>query len=86
MKTDERQIARLLRLLPQAPQGWVQAARELPSARAAIDEIVSRAAEDAALRARIVADLEAALGAHGVEPTPAAVDALRVRLDGNADG
>jgi hypothetical protein len=78
---DEREIARLLRLLPPAPLAWVQAAQELGAARAAIDEIVTLAAEDAALRARVVADLEAALEAHGVEPTPAVVEVLRVRLD-----
>jgi hypothetical protein len=78
---DERRIAQLLRLLPPAPRGWVQAAQELPAARAAIDELVARAGADAAERRRILADLEAQLAAEGVEPAPAALRALRLLLD-----
>ena len=78
---DEERIARLLRLLPPAPEGWVRAAQELPTARAAIDELVARAEEDVAFRARVLADLEAALEAAGVEPYPSAVSDLRARLD-----
>ena len=77
---DEEQIARLLRMLPPPPAGWVQAAQELPAARAAIDGIVARAEADAAFRLRVVADLEAALEAAGVEAAPSAVTALRARL------
>src|SRR5204863_460189 len=58
---DEERIGRLLRLLPPAPVGWVRAAQELPAARAALDELVARAEEDAeayrlALEARAAAD------------------------------
>lgn len=77
---DEERIARLLRLLPPAPVGWVQAAQELPAARTAIEDIVARAEADAAFRARVLADLEAALETAGVEPAPSAVTALRSRL------
>lgn len=77
---DEERIARLLRLLPPAPVGWVQAAQELPAARTAIEGIVARAEADAAFRARVLADLEAALETAGVEPAPSAVTALRSRL------
>ena len=77
---DEERIATLLRLLPPAPEGWVRAAQELPRARAELDALVSRAEEDAAFRARVVADLEAALEAEGIEPTPSVVAALRSRL------
>ena len=77
---DEERIAELLRLLPPAPEGWVQAAQELPGARAEIDEIVARAEADAAFRASVLADLEAALEAEGIAPTPSVVAALRVRL------
>jgi hypothetical protein len=78
---DEQRIAALLRLLPPAPDGWVRAAQELPRARAELAAIVARAEEDAAFRARLVADLEAALEAEGIDPTPSVVAALRVRLD-----
>ena len=44
--TEER-IGRLLRLLPPAPTAWVRAAQELPVARAALDELVARAEQDA---------------------------------------
>jgi hypothetical protein len=78
----EERIAKLLHGLPPAPQGWVEAAQELPLARLGLDEIVERARADAAFRARLVADLEAALEAAGYEPDPALVEALRTRLPG----
>ena len=78
---DEERIAAMLRLLPPAPRGWVQAAQELPHARAEIAALVARAEEDAAYRARVVADLQAALEAEGIEPTPSVVAALRTRLE-----
>jgi hypothetical protein len=78
---DEERIANLLRLLPPAPVGWVRAAQELPQARAGLASIVMRAEADAAFRAGVVADLEAALEAEGIDPTPSVVAALRVRLD-----
>jgi hypothetical protein len=77
---DEERIAVLLRLLPTPPDGWVQAAQELPQARAAIGEIVARAQGDAAFREALVADLETALTAAGYEATPSVVAALRLRL------
>jgi hypothetical protein len=80
---DEQRIAQLLRLLQPAPEGWVRAAQELPMARAAMDEIVQRAEADAEFRARVVADLEAALEAQGVEAVPSVVAALRLRLAGS---
>jgi hypothetical protein len=78
---DEERIAAFLRLLPPPPEGWVKAAQELPQARAEIAALVTRALEDAAARARIVADLESALEAEGIEPTPSVVAALRASLD-----
>ena len=77
---DEERIAELLRLLPPAPVGWVRAAQELPAARDEITALVARAEADAAFRARVVADLEAALEAEGIEATPSVVAALRLRL------
>ena len=78
---DEQRIAELLRLLPPAPVGWVQAAQELPAARDEIVALVARAEADAAFRARVIADLEAALEAEGIPATPSVVAVLRSRLD-----
>ncbi len=78
---DEERIAALLRRLPPAPEGWVQAAQELPAARQGLDAIVVRAELDAAYRAAVLADLEAALAAAGVEPSHVVVDHLRRRLE-----
>jgi hypothetical protein len=78
---DEERLAALLRLLPPAPSGWVQAAQELPQARAEIAALVARAEEDAAYRAHVMADLEAALEAEGIAATPSVVAALRTRLE-----
>ena len=77
---DEDRLAALLRVLPPAPAGWVTAAQELPLARRGLDEIVARAEADAEFRARLVADLEAALEAEGYERDPAVFEALRQRL------
>jgi hypothetical protein len=77
---DEIRLAELLAALPPAPQGWVQAAQELPLARLGLDDLVRRAEEDAEFRRRLVADLEAALQAEGIEPEPALTKALRRRL------
>ena len=78
---DTERIAALLGLLPPPPEGWVRAAQELPRARAEIASLVARAEEDAALRAAVVADLESALAAEGIQPTPSVVAALRACLD-----
>ena len=80
MRYDEETLGTLLRFLPPAPEGWVRAAQELPSARAALDELVARAQADAELRRRILNDLEATLAAEGVEPSSALLADLRVRL------
>jgi hypothetical protein len=65
----EERLAELLSLLQPAPPGWVEAAIELPAASAQLDSIVARAVSDAAYRAEVLADLEHALEADGVEPT-----------------
>ncbi len=78
---DEEQLAELLRALPPAPPAWVQAAQELPQARAGIDALVERAERDVAFRQALVADLEQTLRAAGVEPRRTVVDHLRKRLD-----
>jgi hypothetical protein len=81
MTLSEQRLARLLRALPPAPEGWVRAAQELPLMRAELDEIVARAEADAAFRERLIADLEGALAAEGYERDPAVLAALRVRLE-----
>lgn len=78
---DEQRLAELLRMLPPAPQGWVEAAQELPSARRSLDTIVERAVADAEYRRRVIADLERALQAEGIEPDAAVLALLRERLE-----
>jgi hypothetical protein len=75
-----QELARLIGLLPPAPEAWVQAAQELPAARRGLDELVARAENDAAFRAALLADLESALEAEGVEPEPRVVQQLRRRF------
>jgi hypothetical protein len=77
---DEERIAELLRVLPPAPMGWVQAAQELPRARLEISGLVERAQADADFRARVLADIEAALVAEGVEARPALIELVRRRV------
>jgi len=80
MTTPEERIAELLRALPTPPQGWIEAAKELPAARRGLETIVARLERDERLRALLQADLEEALRVEGVEPTPAVVALLRRRL------
>ena len=77
----EERLAELLALLPPPPTGLVQAAQELPALRRTLDGLVARAEEDAAFRAALIADLEQALEAEGVEPTPRVLEELRSRLE-----
>jgi hypothetical protein len=77
----EERLAALLALLSPAPAAWVEAAKELPAARAQIDGIVARAEQDAAYRARLLSDLEQALAADGIEPTHALRRELTRRLE-----
>ena len=77
---DEERLAALISALPPAPEAWVRAAQELPAARASLDEIVARAEADAAFRAIVLEDLEAALRAEGYEPASPLVAELRRRL------
>ena len=81
--SNEERLGVLLRLLPPAPAGWVRAAQEMPIARRTFDEIVSRAEADLAFRAALVADLEQALAAEGVEPDRRVLDEIRDRLTNN---
>ena len=76
---DEEKLAELLRSLPPAPEGWVQAAQE-PVPAGQLDDIVQRAEADAEFRQALVADLEAALAEAGYEPSDPLVKAIRERL------
>ena len=77
---DEERLGELLRLLAPAPPGWVEAAQELPRARADLDALLARAERDAAFRQALVDDLEDALRVAGVEPRPVVVEHLRRRF------
>ncbi len=74
------ELAQLVALLPPAPTGWVEAAQELPRALAGIDALITRAEQDADLRARILADLETAFGDSDIQPTPSLLEEARRRL------
>jgi hypothetical protein len=80
MSYDEERLGELLRKLSAPPEGWVRAAQELPSARAALDTLVARAQADAELRERVLADLEAAFATEGIEPTSVLLAEVRARL------
>jgi hypothetical protein len=77
---DEERLGALLRVLRPAPQGWVEAAQELPGARRALDDLVARAESDLEFRAAVLADLEVALEQAGVEPDRRIVSWLEHRL------
>jgi hypothetical protein len=77
---DIERLSRLIGMLPPAPAAWTRAARELPRARRELETIVERAESDAEFRRALVADLESALQAEGVEPSPTLLDELRRRV------
>jgi uncharacterized protein YpuA (DUF1002 family) len=77
---DINRLSRLIGMLPPAPADWVQAAQELPRARRELDTIVERAEADKAFREGVVADLESALRAEGIEPTRPLLEELRRRV------
>lgn len=83
--TEER-LAELIAALPAAPAAWVQAAIELPHARATIEDLIAQALSDQARREAIFADLEAALRDAGVEPRRRHVAELRARLGAARSG
>jgi len=77
---DEERLGQLLAALPPAPEGWVQAAQELPLGRVELDQIVTRAEADERFRKALIADLEAALAAEGYDPAEPTVERLRARF------
>ena len=74
---DHEQLSKLIGMLPPAPEAWVRAAQELPVARRGLNELVARAEADAAFRVQVLADLEQALQAEGIEPEPRVVEKVR---------
>lgn len=74
------ELGRLLALLPPEPAGWAEAASALPQLRAGLDDLIARAEQDAALRERLLADLESALAESGIRPTRVLLDEARRRL------
>jgi hypothetical protein len=77
---DIERLARLIGMFRPAPEAWVQAAQELPGARREMAGIVARAEADAEFRRALIADLETALRAEGVEPTRPLLNELRRRF------
>jgi hypothetical protein len=79
-RNEIEELAQLLALLPPAPTGWVEAAQELPRIRAGLDALIARAEQNAAVRARMLEDLEQALAESNLPPTPRLVEEARRRL------
>ena len=77
---DEEALAGLLNELREPPRPWIDAAMQLPAARASLDGLVARAEADAAYRERLLTDLEDALRLEGREPEPLLIASLRARL------
>ena len=77
---DIEELGRLIAALHPTPEGWVRAAQELPQVRRGLDDILARAEADAALRAKLVADLESTLAEAGIEPTRHVIADVRERL------
>jgi regulator of protease activity HflC (stomatin/prohibitin superfamily) len=77
---SEERLAALLRTLSPAPEGWVEAAQQLPRARREMDEIVARAEADQKFRAAVLADLEKALEQAGYDIDRSLLPALKERL------
>jgi hypothetical protein len=81
-RIEIERVAQLLGSLRPAPPSWVDAAKELPIARPALDGLVARALADGEYRSAVLADCERALRDVGVAPTRELADALRGRLRG----
>jgi hypothetical protein len=77
---NEEELARLISVLPPAPEAWEMEAKDLPLARRAIDQILTRAAADEEFRMTTLDHPEDALRDAGCEPAPTLVSALRSRL------
>lgn len=77
---DIERLGTLLAALPPPPEGWTAAAKELPRVRQELDNLLGRVEDDAALRSRLEADVEAFLLESGITPTARVVDEVRERM------
>ena len=77
---DEERIAERLRVLPPAPMGWLEAAQELPRARAEIAGLVEARALRPPQPRPDLADIETALAAEGLVPRPSLIELVRRRM------
>ena len=70
----------MIALLPPAPRGWVEAAKELPRIERGLEQILALAETDAEFRRTLLTDLEQAVQQAGLEPDPELVHKLQERL------
>jgi hypothetical protein len=77
---NESELAELLSELPPVPAGWLRAAVELPRLRRELDRLAALSAADDQVRKQTLDDLEGALRAAGLEPTPGTLRLVLERL------
>lgn len=78
---DEEKLGEILSALPPAPEAWVRAAQNLPTARQGLEEIIERAVADEEYRRRAIEDPRAVLEEADVVAHADTVEILRNRLD-----
>ena len=78
---DEEKLGEILSALPPAPKAWVDAAKDIPVRRKAIEEIVERADTDESYRRRVIEEPEAVLEEADVVAHAETIEILRRRLD-----
>ncbi len=84
-RSDDIELAALIRSLPPAPEAWVEAAKQIPATRRDLDRLLPMIEQDAELREAMTRDWEAALNSVGVEPSPQLAEALRRSLLADSD-
>jgi hypothetical protein len=77
MEGPTQRIAEQLRLMPDPPEALIRAAKEFFRRRLKLEALVSRLAEDIALRKRAARDPEAVLREAGLDPAPELIVMLR---------
>lgn len=77
---DEIAVGRLIAGLPPAPQGWVEAAHEIPTTQAELESIIDRIERDEQFRAAVQADIAEALTEAGFTADDTLVERLRKQL------
>ncbi len=86
MSMDEHELGRLLRLLPEAPAGWVQAAQELPFLSAELAGILDRARGDGGFRDALREDAGGTLREQGYDLSPSVLAHLMKLLPADDPG